>query len=212
MRLFCGYDEREAIGYDVFVKSVQRRSKGVVIERLDSQKLPQGSNAFTFSRFLVPYLCGYKGWAVFADGSDMLCLADITELEQFEDFRYAVRVVKHDYRTRHKTKYIGTDMECPNLDYPRKNWASLMLINCEHEAWQKITAEYIATAKPRDLMQLAFICDSEIAPLPAEWNVLADENQPIAGAKILHWTAGIPAFKYYEDAPGADLWRAELAA
>jgi hypothetical protein len=81
-RLFAGYDAREAIGFHVFVASVlERASVPVAVHALDDKGLPVGSNAFTFSRFLVPWLCGFQGRAIFADGSDMLMQADIAELD-----------------------------------------------------------------------------------------------------------------------------------
>jgi hypothetical protein len=212
MRIFCGYDEREAIGYETFAASVQRRaSKPVHLFRLDACGLPVGSNAFTLSRFLVPELCCWSGWAVYADASDMLCLADITELDALRDDRYAVRVVKHSYRTRHPVKYVGTEMECPNLDYARKNWASLMLINCAHMGWRTITRQSLTEARIRPILQFDMLMPGEIGELPDEWNRLVDEGQPVEGARILHWTAGIPAFEHYRSAPGADLWRIERA-
>jgi hypothetical protein len=39
-------------------------------------------------------------------------------------FNKAVAVVKHDYKTKHRRKYIGTPLEADNADYPRKNWSS----------------------------------------------------------------------------------------
>lgn len=211
INLFCGYDEREAVGFHVFTASVlDRATAPVAIHALDSKGLPHGSNSFTLSRFLVPQLMGYKGRAIFADACDMLMLADVAELDALFDPRYAVQVVKRpDYTSRHQRKYVGTDMECEQSNYSLKNWASLMLINCEHVAWQCIDHETIARAKPLTLLQLQFILESDIGGLPACWNVLADEGDALAGAKLLHWTVGIPAFAHYADAPAADCWRAK---
>ncbi|MCM3900887.1 MAG: hypothetical protein ND866_04210, partial [Pyrinomonadaceae bacterium] len=90
-----------------------------------------GSNQFIYSRFLVPHLMEYKGWAMFFDG-DMLCRSDIKELWKLRDDSYGLMVAKHNYKTKHKLKYLGTDMLTVNPDYPRKNWSSVMLINCEY--------------------------------------------------------------------------------
>jgi hypothetical protein len=155
---------------------------------------------------------GYKGKAVFADAADMICLGDVAELDQMlHKQTSAVAVVKHNYKTKNRIKYIGTEMESPNLDYHRKNWASLMLINCEHPAWRSVTPESIDTWSMMDLLQFKFLADHEIDDAPEEWNRLVDEGQPVDGAMILHWTAGIPGFKHYKDAAGADLWREEWA-
>lgn len=211
LRMFCGFDKREAIGYHVFVAScVHRVTIPVTFCPISMNGAQQGTNAFTESRFLVPYLCGYKGKAIFVDASDMICTADLAELAiELDNLKGAVAVVKHDYKTRNKVKYIGTEMQSPNLDYKRKNWASVMLINCEHHAWQTITPQTIDTFKLIDLLQFKFIDDADIDQLPNEWNRLIDEDQNIEGAKILHWTLGTPAFEHYKDALGSDLWRQE---
>lgn len=218
IHLFCGYDQREAVGFHVFVASViASASVPVAIHALDSKGLPQGTNTFTFSRFLAPWLMGFKGRAIFADACDMLMLGDVAELDALFDPTKAVQCVQHDYLTRNPIKYIGTPMQCPNLDYPRKNWASLMLINCEHPAWAGMTPERVAAYAdiPTHLLGLRWVDDAAIGELPGEWNRLVDEGQPLGRAKVLHWTAGIPAFAHYRDAPGAELWRAhslEMAA
>jgi hypothetical protein len=213
IRLFCGFDAREAIGWQVFASSVLRHTRNIVqMTPLASAGVREGSNAFTNSRFLVPHFCGFEGMAIFADASDMLLLADLSELAYHFNPKYALQVVRHSYKTRHPIKYRGTDMQCPNRDYPRKNWASLFVANCAHPAWRSMTPGTMrdmltAGANP---LTLSWLSDELIGSLPPEWNVLADEGQPIEGAKLLHWTAGIPCIREYRDSPGADLWRAEL--
>jgi hypothetical protein len=215
IKLFAGFDHREAIGFAVFSHSViTRATKPVSITPLAAMGLPQGSNAFTLSRFLVPWLCGFKGHAIFCDASDMLMLGDVAELDSLFDPQYAVQVVKHpDYKTKHRTKYRGTDMECPNTDYPRKNWMSVAIFNCEHWAWHGFTPEYLDRgADARVELQLANCLDEDVGELPDSWNRLVDEGQQVEGAKLLHWTAGIPGFEQYADAAGADLWNKERKA
>lgn len=211
VRVFAGYEEAEAIGFHVFCHSLIRRASiPISITPLASQGLPKGSNSFTLSRFLVPYLCGFKGWAIFADASDMMMEADIAELWAMRAPTMAVQVVKRaEYKTRHPVKYRGTKLQGPNRDYERKNWASLMLINCEHRAWVGVTPERIAAKPVLDWLQLRHIPDDQIGELPPEWNCLIDEGHESEGAKILHWTAGIPAFPMYRSAPGARDWWAE---
>lgn len=205
LNIFCGYDQREEVGFHVFCRSLlSRASVPVKITPIGTLGGAQGSNAFTYSRFMVPALMGYQGRAIFIDGSDMLMLTDIAELDALFDRRYAVQVVKHPaYKTSHKVKYVGTALECPNLNYARKNWASVMLLNCEHDAWKRVPAGL-------DALQLRFIPDEAIGEIAPEWNRLVDEGQPQDG-KVLHWTAGVPAFKAYANAPAAAHWHAERA-
>lgn len=213
IRLFAGYDEREKIGFHTFLSSViGRTNRFVQVTPLPEMGMGHGSNAFTVSRFLVPWLCGFKGHAIFLDGSDMLCLGDIAELEALHEPEFAVKVVQHPaYESLHARKYVGTDMECDQTNYRRKNWASAMLINCEHPAWACMTPAGIVRNKRIDLLQFRFLEDFEIGWLPPEWNVLIDEGQSRENAKILHWTAGIPAFSHYKNARCSNDWFVELA-
>lgn len=170
----------------------------------------EGSNAFTYSRFAVPLICSHEGHAIFVDGADMLMQADICELDQLFDPSFAIQVVKHPrYSTKHKIKYRGTSMECPNTNYDRKNWASVMIFNCEHPIWRETNKSPMPALH---ILQLKFIPEEAIGDLPNEWNRIVDEGQPVEGAKILHYTAGIPGFQAYRDTPGAAFWHAERKA
>ena len=208
IRLFCGYDEREAIGFHVFVHSMlEHASQPLQIIPLAARGMPQGSNAFTYSRFLVPYLCDFKGHAIFMDATDMLMLADVAELDALFDPQYAVQCVQHPtYRTRHPIKYKGTSMQCPNRDYARKNWASVMIMNCEHAYWHAVNPKTLETAAGLAMLKFGGLSPSEVGALPDKWNRIVDEGQPVDGAAVLHFTAGIAAFPAYRNSPGADLW------
>lgn len=214
--IYHGFDPREEYGSHTFVSSVLARASRPVsftplhlplFRSFYSQRA--GTNAFTFTRFLIPFLQGFRGWALFADGADMICKADIAELWALRFANHAVQVVKHDYRTKHPRKYVGTCMEAANDDYEGKNWSSLMLINCSHFAWRQMTPEAVETMPPLDLLQFKFIPADRIGELPLEWNWLADEYGENPDAKLLHWTAGIPGFPAYADTAQADDWARE---
>ena len=215
IHVFAGFDEREAIGYHTFCASVIKHcSEPVSIAPLGLQSLQKvygggqrdGTNAFIYSRFLIPFLQGYKGWALFVDGSDMLAKADIAELWALRDPFKAVQVVKHDYKTKHPRKYVGTDMEAANADYPCKNWSSVMLINCEHYAWRQMTPEAVETLPGSYLHRFQFIDPRYVGELPIEWNWLCQEHGENPDAKLLHFSIGIPSFDAYKDSPHAADW------
>lgn len=215
IQLFAGFDEREEVGYHAFCSSVIHRATVPVsitplslgtVQRLYGEGHRDGTNGFIYLRFLIPYLMNFEGFAIFCDGADMVVDADIAELAALYDPYKAVQVVKHDYRTKHPRKYVGTAMEAPNGDYPKKNWSSVMLINCSHYAWREMTPERVASLPGGYLHRFEFIPERFIGELPVEWNWLADEYGPNDRAKLLHWTAGIPGFKHYRNAPHADKW------
>lgn len=212
--VFCGYDAREAVGFHVFCHSmIKRASRPVRIIPLASMGLPEGSNSFTTSRFLVPWLCGFEGHAIFVDACDMLMLGDVARLDQQFDGVSAVQVVKHpDYTSAHDRKYVGTPMECEQTNYQRKNWASVCIFNAAHEAWEDMDERNVSRCSALDLLKFDHLKDDEIGEIPPEWNVLIDEGQERAGAKILHWTAGIPTFKHYRNARASKDWFDEFEA
>jgi len=210
IRLFTGWDEREALGSAVFDHSVSAHSTvPVSITRLHG-KQRDGSNAFTYARFLVPQLCAYsantEGFAIFADGADMLAMADLAELWALRDGRYAVQVVKHEYKTKHPRKYIGTDMECDNRDYPRKNWSSLIIFNCMHVANAFLNEANVRESSGADLHRFYWLRDDQIGELPPEWNWLCQEHGVNHRAKLVHYTAGIPQIPAYTESPHAGDW------
>ena len=202
MRIYTGYDSRESLGWHVFAQSVIETTPGAELIPLAPVQ-GDGTNAFTYSRFRVPALCGYRGWALFLDGVDMLARANLNDLMTIADPRYGVMVVKHDYRTRHPRKYVGTALECANEDYPRKNWSSVILWNCGHYSHQRTN---LHRADPM-LHRFCWVPDNEIGELPHAWNWLADEYGENQQAKLVHWTAGMPGFEQYADSPMADEWR-----
>lgn len=212
--LFLGFDPREEVGYHAFCSSVIERASEPVqfcplhLPAIKSYRggVRDGTNAFIYSRFLIPFLQHYTGTAIFADGADMICLSDIAELWAHRDPFKAVQVVRHDYKTKHPRKYLGTKMEADNRDYPCKNWSSLMIINCAHFGWRDINPDTVAKLSGEYLHRFNFLKEGQIGFLPIEWNWLVDELGENQNAKMLHWTAGIPGFPNYKNAPMADKW------
>mgnify|MGYP006288619865 FL=1 len=210
--VFIGFDPREAIAYHVCANSIIRHStKPVSFTPLALQNLQDyeekhtdGSNQFIYSRFLVPHLMNYKGWAIFMDG-DMLVRDDIEKLWALRDESKAVMVVKHDYKTKMTEKYLGSK----NENYPRKNWSSVMLWNCEHMVNRMITPEFVQKATGAQLHRFSWLSDNLIGELPIEWNWLPDEFGANPDAKLLHYTLGTPSFHDFATTPMGDEWHRE---
>ena len=209
--VFVGFDPREAIAYHVCCQSIiERASVPVAFHPLHLGLLRQykethgdGSNAFIYSRFLIPWMMGFSGHAIFVDG-DMIVKADIAELWAERDLYSAVKVVKHDYKTKHPIKYLGAR----NDDYPRKNWSSVMLWACGNARNRVLTPSYVEKATGPHLHRFEWLDDDRIGELPPEWNHLVLEY-PDAEAKLNHYTVGTPCFPEYANAERSDEWWAE---
>jgi hypothetical protein len=187
LRVFIGYDPRQPVAYNLQQNSlIPRSSRPVAVTPLVIEQLPitrTGLTPFTFSRFLVPQLCNFEGWALFLD-LDMLVQGDIAELFDLADENNAVMVVKSGARFE---------------------WASVILFNCGHPDNRQLTPDYLETAK--GLHGIPWT--EKIGSLPAEWNhlVMYDEPKP---AKLLHYTAGMPCYPETKELGYADEWMKEL--
>ncbi len=189
LRIFIGYDPRQPVSYNVLQYSIiTRASKIVSIHPLILRTLPierRGLTPFTYSRFLVPWLCGFKGWALFLD-ADMLCLGDVAEL-----FAFAV-----------PSKAIFVRRSKMRLE-----WASAMLFNCGHEANRQLTPEYVEDESRCKAPHSINWCEEElIGELPQEWNQLVLYDNPKDGVKLYHFTAGIPLFPEVRGCEGSRQW------
>jgi len=209
IRIITGFDQREAVAFHTFYQSIiSNSSTPVQITPLAINTLREyrethsdGSNAFTYSRFLTPYLCNFEGWAIFADG-DMVCQADITELWNLRDESKAVQVVQHDYETKQTIKYFDQ----PNANYPRKNWSSVILWNCAHPAHRLLTPAFVAGSTGAFLHRFSWLQNEQIGSLPKEWNWLAIEYEDNSKAKLVHYTLGTPCFKKYAQTAMSEHW------
>ena len=211
--VFVGYDPREAIAYHTCVNSIIRNSSrpvAIVPVALNlfkeySETHTDGSNHFIYTRFLVPYLMDYQGWAIFIDG-DMIVRGDIAELWDLKQYTKDVMVVKHDYKTRMTEKYLGS----PNEDYPRKNWSSVILWNCNALRNRILTPEFVQQSTGAFLHRFSWIADDRLGELPAEWNWLDVEYEYNPLAKLVHYTLGTPCFHEFADQGDfSDEWHRE---
>lgn len=205
--IYIGYDTRLDIVYEVCKHSILRhgaaniipivqqdlRDKSIYTRVIDSK----ASTEFTLTRFLVPLLNEYSGWALFCD-CDFLFLTDVNSLFDTIDNNYAVMVVKHDYVPKSSVK-MDNKMQ---YDYHRKNWSSLILFNCNHIANRDID---VNNMDPSYLHQFKWLTDDQIGSIDSSWNHLVGYYTGTANA--LHYTDGGPWFNI--DTEHNTLWNKE---
>ncbi len=193
--IYIGFDHRQAVSYNVLQFSIFRRSsKPVTIAPLVLPSLPitrQGLTPFTYSRFLVPWLNGFQGWALFLD-TDYLCLADISDLFAFRDERYAAMVSKN---------------------VKKFEWASMILFNCAHPANRVLTPDYVEDPQRcRYPHTMDWLPETLVGDLPREWNHLVGYDAPRRDAKLVHYTQGMPVFEETKGSEYTDHWLLEHKA
>lgn len=213
--VFIGYDSREPIASTVceyslrhtteepidvkLLKINELRDKGIYTRPDDAL----GSTEFTFTRFLIPFLMDYKGWAVFCD-CDFLWLTDIDKLFAQTNDKYAVMCAHHDYTPKEGTKMDGKQQHI----YPRKNWSSMVLWNCGHPSNRQVIPSMVNKETGKFMHRFSWLKDSEIGEVSHEWNWLEGwYKEPRDGKpKAIHYTEGGPWFENCQDVDYADLW------
>ncbi len=214
LKIFIGYDPVESVAWHTMVHSIITRSSvpvSIIPVNLSNLRSiynrprdPKQSNEFSFSRFLVPYLSSYNGYAVFFD-CDMMLRVDIVSLFKAVSGRpdLAVHVVKHDYEPKDDIKYLNT----VQYKYPRKNWSSVVVWNCAHPSNKNVTPEYVNAATPMELHRFLWLNDNEIGELDVRWNwLVGDYSNPPEDVKNVHWTVGGPYFEEYKEVDFAQEW------
>ena len=210
--IYIGFDGKvEPVAFHTCVQSIiEKSSIPVSITPLALNTLSEytethkdGSNAFIYSRFLVPYLNNFKGMALFLDG-DMLVRSDVAELLWEFEQDEAVKVVKHYYQTKHPIKYLGAK----NEDYPKKNWSSVMLWNCGHHLNKQLTPKFVMEKDGKYLHRFEWLKypEEQVGKLDESWNHLVTEYDYDQDAKLAHFTLGTPCFNGYKDCDYSEEW------
>lgn len=244
MKVFIGYDSREDVAYKVCEFSIRKHTRlpSLAVQPLEHVSLrKQGlfrrpwnveaetglkvdgvdgrpfSTDFSHTRFLVPHLCGYKGWALFMD-CDMVFTTPIEKLFDLADPKYAAMVVKHKHVPPEQEKMDGQ----PQARYFRKNWSSFILFNCGHPANQALTPEYVSFHRGREMHAFSWLGDeveSEalIGELPKTYNWIEGSSPPMPPSgkpnvkasppDVIHYTVGGPWFPNCRAVKYADVWQ-----
>ena len=218
MKVFVGYDTREDIAYQVCKHSILSKQPQADVRPLKQQELRDAgwytrpvdklaSTEFTFTRFLIPELTNFNGWALFMD-SDMILTTDIKELFDCADDKYAVMCVQHDYTPKEGTKMDGQVQTV----YPRKNWSSVVLWNCGHPSNKVVTTDLVndETTTGKYLHRFSWLKDDEIGKLDHTWNYLVGVYDDIDKPNLIHYTEGGPWFENYRDCEFHGEWKTEL--
>lgn len=205
--IYVGWDSREDIAYQACKASILKHTnKTINIVPIKQNVLRDNklynrsvdllaSTEFTLTRFLVPQLNNWNGWALYID-CDFIFLEDVQKLFDLAKDKYAVMCVQHDYAPTSKRKMDGQQQHI----YPRKNWSSAILFNCSHPAHKQIDVND-ETKDGKWFHRFGWLDDSEIGKISHEWNWLVGwYKEPADGnPKALHYTQGGPWLEEYKN-------------
>lgn len=219
MKVYIGFDEREADAAEVARKSLREVTRGQIepeficaaklydhgllwrtADQRGGQDYDLVSNApqatrFAISRFLTPMLA-QNGFALFVD-CDVVFLRDPRIMLNDVKAEHAVNIVRHP-NAHYPSAFKMVNQK--QTIYPLKNSSSVMLFNCDHGANRRLSLRDINERPGRDLHRFYWLAENEIGELAPQWNWLVDvEPRPLAvgiahltlgGAWLPGWTGG----------------------
>jgi hypothetical protein len=186
LKVFIGYDPRQAVAFNVLAHSVMSRAtEPIAIVRLQLNQLAikrRGLTEFTYSRFLVPFLSNFEGKSIFLD-ADMLCLGNICELG-WADSHSAIGVVKHERTFEQPSMMVFNNWQC-----------------------RALTPTYVDNPE-NNLYDLAWA--ASVGSLTPDWNHLVGYDAPNPEANLVHFTMGIPCWPETKGCEFSEAWHKEL--
>jgi lipopolysaccharide biosynthesis glycosyltransferase len=211
VRIYVGTDRSQMVGVKVFEYSVKRHTDlPVEVTPLIGINLPQPNDprqrqrtGFSFARFAIPKLAGYRGRALYTD-ADMQVFADIRELWTIP-FDGAKVIVQEELPEEHAK---GKKAHAPGK---RVKQCSVMLLDCEALKWnaEEIVRGLDGQYTYEQLMQqLCILDENEIKyGVPFRWNSLEHYD---ATTCLIHYT-DMPTQPWVSAAnPNGWLWTNEV--
>lgn len=205
-KIFVGTDRSQKFAVRVLEHSIRRKTESAIeVIPLDNAaaQLPQPADlrhgsrtGFSFARFAIPKLNGYRGRAIYLD-ADMLVFSDIAELWNWDFARFALLIMEEPTTVTRRRRRVR---QC-----------SVMVIDCEQCLWDPAA---IVNALGRDysyeqlMYELCIVPEERIgAVLPARWNSLEHYDETTS---LLHYT-DMQTQPWVEPAnPNGYLWVNEL--
>lgn len=180
VRVFVGTDSAQMLGVKMLEYSIKKfASLSVTVEPIDDEGIPvpaepanRSRTGFSFSRFKIPELCGYRGRGIYMD-ADMQVFTDILDLwaRPFDAAR--VLYAEGPIAQGRLPQFSVLLLDCANLD-----WDVREIIRGFDEGRYGYA----------ELMQKMCIVDPrhKRPGLPFEWNSL--EHYEADRTKLIHYT------------------------
>ena len=204
-RIFIGTDNSQIVAHRVLEYSIRKHaSVPVEITPMLEVATPEPVKpenkprvAFTFTRFVIPKLCGFQGRALYLD-ADMLVFGDIAELAEMP--------------------FDGNQVLCTSQAEPPAIWrgypsfkpgrhTAVLLLDCSELEWD--VDEIVGGLDEgrysyEELVHQLCVVDRVGDTLPVEWNHL--EHYEPGVTKLLHFT-NVPTQPWKSDAnPLGEVW------
>ena len=212
IRVFVGADRSQQLAIAVLEHSIRRHTKEPVevIPMVDLEvPVPvdprnQARTGFSFSRFCIPKLAGYRGRAIYMD-ADMQVFKDIRELWELPFNGRKVLIQR-------EVKHLDQTLKLSNAPQKRIKQCAVMLLDCERLDWdvERIVAQLDAGDYGYEslMYELCVLAEEDVGyEVPFEWNSLEHFD---ANTRLIHYTdMGTQPWVSTRN-PNANLWLDEV--
>jgi len=190
VRVYVGADRSQQLAVDVLAHSIKRHTRAPVevIPMIDlpvpKPRDPRNGQrtGFSFSRFCIPKLAGYRGKAIYMD-ADMQVFTDILGLWNLP-FNGAKVLIQEE------VQHLDRTLAKENAPSTRRKQCSVMLLDCSRLDWdvEQIVAGLDAGRYTYEqlMADMCLLKEEEIAyDVPFEWNSLEHFDQNTC---LIHYT------------------------
>lgn len=212
LRIFIGTEDSQILAHRVLEHTIRTHASiPVQITPMLNLPLPVPENpdhrarvAFTFTRFLIPSLCGYQGRALYLD-ADMLVFGDVAELARLP---FDGKKLLCSYQSQLPALWADKKEFRPGRN------AAVMLLDCSRLPWkvEEIVGgldegryNYEQLVHDQCLVEPDAIADT----IPPEWNHL--ERYEPGVTRLLHYTVVRTQPWKTDGNPLGDLWMEAFA-
>jgi hypothetical protein len=212
MHVFVGVDESQVVAARVLECSIRKHaSRPVRFHMMQDIPTPtpkdpanRGRTGFSFSRFLIPKLAGYKGRALYVD-ADMQVFDDIAEMWEIPFGEHRVLCTRQDEPPEQWKDFA---------EFHPGRQMSVMMLDCERLTWD--IDEIVGGMDRGEYTYQDLLFELCIAPeehigddLPPRWNHL--EHYEPGETGLLHYTV-VPTQPWKNDEnPLKELWEQGFA-
>ena len=212
IRVYVGADRSQQLAVRVLEYSIRRHTDAPVeVHPMVDLDIPQPRDprqgqrtGFSFSRFCIPRLAGYRGRAIYMD-ADMQVFRDIRELWNLP---FAGRKVL----VQEEVKHLSETLKLSNAPVKRIKQCAVMLLDCGRLDWD--IADIVRHLDDGDytyeqlMYDLCLLPEDEVGyTVPFEWNSLEHFD---AATRLIHYTdMGTQPWVSTAN-PNGGLWIAEV--
>jgi hypothetical protein len=189
MRVFVGTDESQVVAARVLEYTIRRHASGPVLVNYmlhvatprPRHRANRPRTGFSFRRFVIPKLCGYRGRALYVD-ADMQVFGDLAEL-------WAIPFGEHRVLCTYQA--VRPAAWKHEREFQPGRQLSVMMLDCSRLAWdvdEIVRGLDEGRYDYKTLMHdLCVVAPQHVADtLPPEWNCL--EWYDPARSKLVHYT------------------------